>query len=133
MTTLYRLTGRFLQLAQLAANDEIANEIFLGEIEGIEGQLQLDRDQVARFLMLLDESTWTVERQIVRLQAQIDRLQRRRNLLAFQVGKVDDVRVHLGISEIQRVDETRYLVSLGLQDEDEEQEEPAEGLQEAAP
>ena len=81
MATLYELTGQYLKLLNMAA--EADPEVFADTIEGVEGEIEDKADGYGKVIRELSGD-------IVKVQAEIDRLTDRKRTMVNNLAKLKD-------------------------------------------
>ncbi len=103
---LYELTGKYLQLLELAQDPDVPDDAFLDTVEGLEGEIQLKAENVVKFIMSLEGSIEAVTKEIQRLTA------RKRVLQNRDDGIREYLRRNMDVAGISRIECSLFLISL---------------------
>lgn len=103
---LYELTGKYLQLLELAQDPDVPEDVFLDTVEGLEGEIQLKAENVVKFIMSLEGSIEAVTKEIQRLTA------RKRTLQNRDDGIREYLRRNMDLTGISRIECSLFLISL---------------------
>lgn len=67
MSTLYEITGEFLELLNMLNDDEVDEQLILDTIEGVECEFEEKADNIAKFIRTLEGNIDAINKEIERL------------------------------------------------------------------
>lgn len=67
MSTLYEITGEFLELLNMLEDDEVDEQLIMDTLEGIECEFESKADNIAKFIRSLESKIDAVEKEVERL------------------------------------------------------------------
>lgn len=77
MSTLYELTGQFMQLWDQIDDQDIDDDVILDTLEGIDGEIEIKADGYAKVLTQIDATAAAIKEQETRLQTRRKTLENR--------------------------------------------------------
>jgi 3-methyladenine DNA glycosylase Mpg len=103
---LYELTGKYLQLAQLAQDPDIPDDALADTIEGLEGEIEIKAEGILKWIA-------NVQGDVQAIDAEIRRLQARKKVLANGQDRLREyLRHNMEVTGIQRIECSLFLISL---------------------
>lgn len=67
MSTLYEITGEFLEILNMLNDDEVDEQLILDTLEGVECEFESKADNIAKFIRSLEGRINAVEKEVERL------------------------------------------------------------------
>lgn len=83
MTSLYELTGQFLELQQMLEDPDAELEVINDTLEGVEGEIEIKADNYAKIMRNLDAS-------LLGITKEQERLRIRKNMLEGNIKRLKD-------------------------------------------
>lgn len=67
MSSLYKLTGEYLELLQMLEDEEIDEEIIIDTLEGLDGEIEIKADNYAKLIRNLESTNEAIKKEVDRL------------------------------------------------------------------
>lgn len=67
MSSLYKLTGEYLELLQMLEDEEIDEEIIIDTLEGLDGEIEIKADNYAKLIRNLESTSEAIKKEVDRL------------------------------------------------------------------
>lgn len=81
MSTLYELTGEYLQLCDMLSDEEENNQVILDTLEAIDGELEDKADNYAKLVKNLEADAKAIKTEIERLTQRKQSLEKRADMI----------------------------------------------------
>ena len=81
MTTLYKMTGQYLALAELADDPDMPEDALADSLEGIEGEIEVKAQALLQVVAGMEGDTGAIDNEIKRLRGRKSVIQNRANRL----------------------------------------------------
>lgn len=81
MSTLYELTGEYIMLAEMLADEEEENQVILDTLEAIEGEFEEKAENYAKIIKMLEADSKAIKGEIERLSKRKQSLEKRGEMI----------------------------------------------------
>lgn len=68
MSSLYQLTGEYLELLQMLEDEEIEEQVIIDSLEGLDGEIENKADNYAKLIRNLESTNDAIEKEVGRLR-----------------------------------------------------------------